>query len=129
MGDPKRLSKTDILQADDLEKRDIHVPEWGGIVTIRALTGKERDEFEASVMVRTGKELTVNPRRLRAKLVAASMIGEDGKRLFSDKEVDDLAAKSSAALDRVFRAAQELSGIGEKEIERIEEDLEETPAA
>ena len=37
------LDKAAILTADDLGRREVAVPEWGGTVLIRGLTGAERD--------------------------------------------------------------------------------------
>ena len=41
----KKLSKDDIFKADDLPTKDMDIPEWGGMLTIRTLTGAERDLF------------------------------------------------------------------------------------
>ncbi len=40
--------------ADDLPVEDVEVPEWGGAVRLRTLTGSERDGFEASVVSQNG---------------------------------------------------------------------------
>ena len=45
---------------------------------------------------------------------------EKGDRLFTDKDVAQLGAKSAAALDRVFRAAQKLNALGDAAIEAAE---------
>ena len=117
------LSKEQILAVQDLRQEDVHVPEWGGSVRVRTLSGKERADFERSVLVIRGDKYTVNPKLMREKLVAASVIGDDGKRLFSEEDVAALSLKSSSAIEKVFRVAQRLSGIGEGDIKEIEADL------
>jgi len=125
-GAPKKLlTKKEILEAKDVLTEDIQVPQWGGIIRIKTMSGAEGDQFEASVMIKNGTKFEVNPRRLRVKLVAMCVIGEDGKRLFSDDDIAALDKKSRPALDFVFKECQELNGIGDDEIKNLEEGLEE----
>jgi hypothetical protein len=113
------LSKDAILQADDLPTEDVEIPEWGGTVRVRALTGKERDAFEASLQQQRGKEFVRVTANVRAKLVAKCLVGEDGERLFSENEVNALGAKSVAGLDRVFEVAARLSRLSEEDVEEL----------
>lgn len=113
------LNKSAILAAKDLPTEDIEVPEWGGTVRVRSLTGAERDAFEASIVDARGKTPQVNPRNMRAKLVALTVIDEDGKRVFGDADVSALGGKSASALNRVFEVAQRLSGLTEADVEDL----------
>lgn len=108
------LSKDDILKADDLPTRDVDVPEWGGIVRVRAMSGSERDAYDASRMTKgpDGK-YTLSFRDARANLVARCVIGDDGALLFNTADVARLGAKSSTALQRVADVAAELSGLAD----------------
>ena len=114
------LSKQDILNARDLSTEDICVPEWGGTVRVRSLTGKERDAFEASLMSGEGKKRKVDLANIRAKLVAMCIVDEAGAREFDDVEVAALGAKSAAALDRVFSVCQRLNGLSAADVEELE---------
>ncbi len=113
------LSKDAILQADDLAKEVVNVPQWGGDVYVRTMTGEERDAFEASLMPAkgTGKG---DYKNLRAKLCAIAICDEEGNRLFTDKEVEALGKKSAAALNKIFDTAQRLNGIGKADMEELE---------
>lgn len=117
------LSKDQILAAEDTSFEDVAVPEWGGTVRVKALSGAERDQFEQSVMQRKGKRFEVNARNMRAKLVAVSVVDEDGNRLFADADVEALGKKSAAALDRVFTVAQRLSGLTDEDVAELEENF------
>lgn len=119
------LSKDAILGADDLITEDCEVPEWGGTVRVRMMTGAERDAFEESLSRTKGKSVRANLANLRARLVARTVVGEDGKRLFTDAEAGVLGQKSAAALDRVFDAARKLNGMTEKDVEELTEDFPE----
>lgn len=112
----KLLTKADIFKVEDIKSERVAVPEWGGEVIVRGLTGTERDEFEQSIM---GQKGTINLANTRARLVVYSVIDEDGKRLFEDWDVKALGQKSAAALDRVVSVAMRLSGISDTDMEDL----------
>lgn len=118
------LSRDVILAADDTQFEDVDVPEWGGTVRVKSLMGKERDALEASMIEGKGKKANVNLSNLRAKLVAWSVVDEDGKRVFSEADIAALGAKSAAALNRVYEVAQRLSGITEEDVEELTKNSE-----
>lgn len=118
------LTRDEILKADDIQFFDVPVPEWGGTVRIRGLSGFERDDFEASVIDQRGRKTRIKLSNLRAKLVALSVVNGNGERLFSEKDVRVLGQKSAAALQRVFEAAQRLSGISDEDVEELTQNLE-----
>lgn len=113
------LTRDAILQIDDLPSRDVDVPEWGGTVRVRALTGAERDAFEQSIVEQRGKSTKMNLTNLRAKLVALSVVDEEGKRLFTDSDAKLLGQKSALALNRVFEVSQQLSGLTPSDVEEL----------
>lgn len=101
-----------ILAADDLQRTKIHIPEWGAVVWIRTLTGRERDRFE-------GQQSRDPYTDIRARLAVMCLVDEDGKQLFSAEDIPALTAKSSRALDRVFAVAVKLSGISKEDVEEL----------
>lgn len=115
----KALTRDEILGADDLRTESVEVPEWGGTVIVRELTGAERDTWESSVVKTNGMKVTIDSHNMRAKLAALCIVDDDGKRVFTDKEAVKLGNKSAAALDRVTDVARRLSRIGEDEIENL----------
>jgi hypothetical protein len=107
------LSKASILTADDLRTRIVPVPEWGGEVTIRTMTGADRDAFENSLLVVDAKgNRRTDLTNMRAKLVALTVVDDAGNPMFTLAELDRLAAKSASALNRIFEAAQALNEMG-----------------
>lgn len=113
------LSKDQILSADDLPFRDVDVPEWGGTVRVRTMTGGERDAFEASLYEKEGDDLVYKREHFRAKLLSRCIVDEKGTLLFSAKEIEKLSGKSARALNRLFDAAQELNAISKEEQDAI----------
>lgn len=120
----KLLTKEQILKAQDTETRDVEVPEWGGVVRVKAMTGEERDRFEASIVTTRGKNVQRNLVNIRAKLVANTAVDEANKLLFSFEDVTALGQKSAKALDRVYSAAAELSGISDADVEEMAKNSE-----
>ena len=110
------LTKEAILSANDRKTEDVSVPEWGGTVRVATMSASERDKWEAETYG-DGKPKTED---FRARFVALCLVGEDGKRLFTDKEVGELGKKSAAALQRVFTAAQKLNALTDDAVEELE---------
>lgn len=114
MGD--YLSAEAILAFDDVQVRDVPVPEWNGTVRLRSMSGRERDSFEASLREVHGKDIVINTVNSRAGLVARCAINPDtGERLFTDQQINALGEKNAAVLDRLYEVAAELSGLGGEE--------------
>lgn len=117
------LSRTEILNANDLGHSDIAVPEWTppgqptAYVRVKMLTAKERDEWEASLVQGKGRKQSVNTENIRAKLIAATAIDAEGRLIFSLDDVLALGAKSAAAADRVYSGAAALNKISKEDVE------------
>lgn len=110
------LSRDQILSAQDIPTETVSVPEWGGEVIVRGMTGTDRDAFEASVVSMRDGAAKVDMHNMRAKLVATCVIGEDGARMFTDEDVLELGKKSAQAINRVFEVAQRLSGLTKEDV-------------
>lgn len=113
------LNKEQILKASDIPIKEVQVPEWGGSVFVKGMTGSERDKFESSVIEMRGNQQKINMVDVRAKLACYTICDESGNRVFEDSEVKELAKKSASALQRVFDVAQKLSGIGADDVESL----------
>lgn len=107
------LTRDAILSADDLKREVVQVPEWGGEIIISTMTGAARDAFEQSI-VGGGKPDVSN---IRARLVAACAVNEQGERIFSDADAELLGRKSAAALQRCAAVAQRLNAMTTDELE------------
>lgn len=107
------LTGDQILAANDLPYEDVDVPEWEGQVRVRRITATEWWKIT---------EDGQKPGALRAdtRFCAVAMIGEDGKRLFTDDQVAALSEKSWPAMERIREVAMRLSGLGKEEVKAIE---------
>lgn len=113
----KILSKEDILGCHDLRYETVAVPEWGGSVRIRTLSGAERDAFEATLMKTVDGKRVPDMDNLRAKLLAATLVDEEDKQLFNVHDLVALGRKSAVAIDRIFGVAQRINGMAPESVE------------
>jgi hypothetical protein len=112
--------KDTILGADDIEEEDHDVPEWGVKVKVRGMTGTERDSFEGKLvaMRKGGTDPEMRLADFRSKVLVRCLVDpETDKRIFDEKDVQQLGRKSGAVLDRLFDVAKRLSGMDDKAVE------------
>jgi hypothetical protein len=119
MSNRKILTREQILSADDLKREEVHVPDWGGSVFVRTLTGAERDRLEEQSVTRNGKTFEANFSNVRARLVSLAAVDESGKRLFTEADIEALGAKSATALDIVFAVASRINGLSAKDVDQL----------
>ena len=119
------LNRDDILKASDIKIEPVEA--WGGTVYVKGMTGKERDQFEASVIKMKGKSQDMNLANVRAKLCVMTICDDKGVRLFADADAPLLGDKSAQELQKVFAVAQRLSGITAEDVEELTEGIKENP--
>lgn len=126
----KILGKDAILAADDLTFEVVDVKPWGGAVRVKGLTGVERDDWEKSridqkAKVKAGEARPQKLDNFRASLVVRAVVDEDGKLLFSDKDIVALGKKSALAITKLFEVALRLAGLTDEDADELQENLEE----
>ncbi len=121
------LSRTAILEAEDRVYEVVPVPEWGGEVRIRSITGRQRDAFEAGLVEQKGNDRKLNMRNARAKLIALCAVDEGGQPLVTTEDVRRLGSKNAKPLDRLYDACALLAGISEDDLKEMTENFDETP--
>lgn len=105
----KILSKEEIILAEDVIREVVFVPEWNGSVIVKTMTAKERDSWEHKTYVLGRKDPNSVPDNVRASLFAATVVDENGNRMFTDEDVETLNKKSGSAVDRVTDVARKLN--------------------
>lgn len=113
------LSRDALLRATNVPTEVVHLPELGGSVTVRGMTGGERDAFEQSCLTGRGRNRQFNLAGVRAKLISYCVVDEDGRRLFADADVEQLGDIRADILDRIFAVAQRLSGMRDEDIDDL----------
>lgn len=113
------LSKEALLAARQRPTETVPVPELGGDVVLRGLSGRERDAFEESLFVQKGKKRERNMANVRARLVALCAVDDQGSRLFTDADVELIGEMRADVVDRLFDVAQRLSGLREQDVDEL----------
>ncbi|MBU2685756.1 MAG: hypothetical protein KKF27_21150 [Gammaproteobacteria bacterium] len=119
MEEKRYLTREDIINSDSgMEIEEVPVPEFGGIVRVKTLTARERDEWENLAYIKL-KDM----RNMRASLVSKTAVDEKGKLLFTEEDVIVIGNKSAKAIDRIFTVAQKLNGLGPQNVEELTKNL------
>ena len=117
------LTKEKILGSDDIKKELVSVPEWGGDVYVRMMSGAERDNFEQKMGRKRKEHIDGFISNIRARLCVETIVNEKGEKLFTDADIAELGSKCAIALDRLFDKAQRLNGFTEEDIKELEKNL------
>ena len=106
------MSKDEILAADDLKVVEVSVPEWSGTVRVRELSAAAVFEFWNACKAVDG---SVDREIVQSSLLRLTIVDSNNQPMFSKEDIDVLMAKSSAALGRIFVAAQRINGMLKEE--------------
>lgn len=104
-----------------LHREEVSVPEWGGSVWVRVLTGAERDRLE----IQWGETKRHN---FRARLVAYATCDEKGKNLFTEQDIQALGHQPTSALCRVCDVAFRLNLFTRDDVEELQKNSESGPS-
>lgn len=88
------------------------VPEIGGEVYLRCMTGAERDSYEEGFIDSKGN--------FRAKLLVRCICDAEGHRLFNDNEAGELGEVPAHILNSLFEMAADLNGISDASAKELE---------
>jgi hypothetical protein len=110
------LSKAKILAAKDVRLSDpLKVPEWGGEVYVKTLSGLERDAFEESYAEQKMKSF-------RVRFLILTLCDDSGERLFADADTELLGKKSSVVINRLFEKAWSHNALTSEAVESLGKD-------
>jgi hypothetical protein len=127
----RNLSRAELLPV--LVRKTVEIPVPGsedGCVTLRELNGIEKDHYEAGIFKTNGAGREVDIILLRSKLIARCLVDDDGKRLYRDDEIGQLAEDFPASfLEVLWSAARELNGMAEDSVAVEKKSSSVTPSA
>ena len=107
------LSAADITAVQDLKRETLPAPEWGGELLLQEITGRQREQLLTWLRQLPGDDPSAFTHGYRERVLAMSLINEDGSPLFADLEagIEILGAKSNDLLRRASETAMALSGL------------------
>lgn len=117
----KFLGREQILSKTALKSEAVSVPEWGGNVRVRELTGAERDYYEGKIVTvkSDGSDPDVSMENARAILVALAVVDDAGRRVFSEEDAIEIGKLGAVAIGRVFDVAAKLSRLTSQDLEEL----------
>ena len=122
------LTREQIVEVDDTEYDTVACPEWGGDVRLKSIKGRQRDEYEQSLIVERGGNRSMNLRNARAKLIVLCAVDEQGNLLFTPDDLNVLGRKNAKPLDRLFDACRKLAGLTDDDVEKLTENFGAAPS-
>lgn len=106
----------EILSRDTFTRKTIEIPEWGGEIVVRGLSGHEamtinQTAIEIADDRANGKFDAAKAERWEARTVVCGWINEDGSSVLSAQDVDALLGKETEIISRIAREIRILSGM------------------
>ena len=107
------LSAAQIAAVQDLKRETLPVPEWGGELLLQELAGRQREQLLSWLRALPDDDPSALTHGYRERVLAMSLINEDGSLLFPDLEegIEILGSKSNPSLIRAADAALVLSSL------------------
>lgn len=112
------LTAEQILGAQDLEEREVEVPEWGGAVRVRAFSKAQQQQMR--------KDSTVAGEVDAYLLEMMMFIHGVVEPQFTPDQYGALAAHNAGVIDRILKILLEISGL---DAQAVEEAKRKFPAA
>jgi hypothetical protein len=123
----KVLGREAFLSASSkLRKELVDVPELGGSIYIRELSGKQLLQYNERIesLQKANPELTPSSSlELICLMVSLVACDEEGNLLFTEEDVKALMDNSFVVLNRLAQKALELSGINPKAVAEVTDNL------
>lgn len=120
------LTREQILErarAAKIERAALVVPELGGRIWVRGMSGKERDKFEEGMRLRSGPNRgSVDMKNFRARFVVRVVVNKDGAQLFNEMDSDVIGKLPAGVLDRIIAKSTELSAASDEGVEELGND-------
>lgn len=117
------LTRDQILSAArnaKIQRDKLHVPELGGDIYVRGMSGTERDAFEEGLRIRKGKRSGQSDlKNFRARLAVKVITDDNGKRLLEDDDASIFGGLPAGVLDRIISRCTELSGMAGDEADEL----------
>jgi len=108
------LTLEQIKEVDDIDTVDVEIPEWGGTVKVRGMSGRQRSNLEQKI----SNNAPIG--ELKMSLITSCTLGEKGDPLFTPADKKWLQEKGAGPIETIFSEICKLSGITEQDVEDAE---------
>jgi hypothetical protein len=127
----KALGRDALLSTQTLKREPVDLPELGGVIWVRALSGKawlqynERIESLGKTQELDGSKAML----IMCYLISLTACDESGSLLFTEADAERLAENSFSVIERLADKALELSGLSKDIRKEVAAQLKKAPAA
>ena len=131
--DKKRSIRDLVAEANDIEVRQVEVPEWGVTLELRAFSLDARSAFLDSMNLgqhEDGAELQgAISKMYPAMLIAACFDPDTGAPVFTENDRPMLLGKNGTVVDRIGDVIMKMNGMAEGAIDDAKKGSSTTPAS
>jgi hypothetical protein len=119
------LTREAFLSKTQLRIEKVNLPRSEDYVFVRGLTGAERDEFENANLIRERDKkrgtlsFDVRMENVRSTLVVKGLCTEQGLRLLSDEDVDEVSKLPADVVSHLYSVIAALSGITDEDVQDL----------
>ena len=103
------LTKEQIFAALCVKSEEVDVPELGGSIILRTMSGIDRDKYLDLV-----RDKVEGNSYFSAALIVCTAVDAEGNKLFTADDIPDLRTISVSALNTISNAAAEMNGFNKK---------------
>lgn len=125
---PNMLTKDDLLKKNDTTFSEIEIEELGGMVNVRHITVRERENIINIFVEGAGPDGTdikrENMVRAQLQLVADSIVDGTGSPMFTVDELFGMSVNMHTVIDKLYCAAEKVNAVLITSEEEVEKNLE-----
>lgn len=122
MDNKKFLTRGEAVDVDDTELLMVEVPEWGGCVYLKGLTGEESVMYAEQTEKAAKKQEVWKEEMLW--LLSRTILDGNKEPLFPGEQgIKDLAKKNGVVLGKLYNLALRLSILGDAELAELVKNL------
>ena len=120
--------RDDILKSRTAKPKMEAIQVFGHPLYVRKIKGAELDQYEGQRLdIRSAKDIRINYRNMRARLVVLVLCDENGERIFSDADVEAVGELPADELDAIYDVGLRLNGMDKDATERLEKNSDQEP--
>lgn len=129
------LNRNQILEAKDIQTKDIEVTEWGGTIRIKQLSAKEHNDIVMNMInIRkmAAKQLSkrntnenledaINELAIKNQkilLIIKSVVDENMKPLFGEEDIELLYQKNTNVIDKIVAEIEEFNSVSTEDTKK-----------
>lgn len=105
------MADKSFLMALDFGKKEIKVA--GEVFYVKELTAGDSVKYESSLYTIVNGQPVLKLENSKSRLIALALVDAEGKRIFDDKDIEQINSLPAKIVDQLFKECSRVNGIGE----------------